>query len=199
VSHIDQALAHERVADLHASTRAARTTNLQEMRRQPIVKSLTVVAALSACAVAAPTALAHTGINPTPFTNNEGAVARSGFNTPPHIASTPFANNAGAVAGLGYNVPRPDTSKAVVVKQQPGSSSPNDLRSPDAKAAAADPGALTYATPTVIKVGSSGGFDWGDAGIGAGGMLALVALAGGGLVLVSRRRTTHPRVSPTAG
>jgi hypothetical protein len=51
----------------------------------------------------------------------------------------------------------------------------------------------------VIKVGSSGGFDWGDAGIGAGGMLAVVALAGGGLVLVSRRRTTHPRVSPTAG
>jgi hypothetical protein len=30
-------------------------------------------------------------------------------------------------------------------------------------------------------------------------MLAVVALAGGGLVLVSRRRTTHPRVSPTAG
>jgi hypothetical protein len=70
---------------------------------------------------------------------------------------------------------------------------------PDAKAAAADPGALTCATPTVIKVGSSGGFDWGDAGIGAGGMLAVVALAGGGLVLVSRRRTTDASGSPATG
>ena len=145
------------------------------MRRQSIVKSLTVVAALSACAVAAPTAYAHTDITPSFDSSKAGPVAQS-----------------------GYNVPRPDTSKAVVVKQQPSTSS-NDLRSPDAKAAAADPGALTYATPTIIKVGSSSEFDWGDAGIGAGGALAVVALAGGGLVLVSRRRTTHPRVSPTAG
>jgi len=168
------------------------------MRRQPIVKSLTVVAALSACVVAAPTAFAHTDIPPTFDSSKAGPVTQSGYNTPTHISSTAYANNAGPVAGLEYNVPRPDTSKAVVVKQQPSTSS-NDLRSPDAKAAAADPGRMTYATPTVIKVGSSGGFDWGDAGIGAGGALAVVALAGGGLVLVSRRRTTHPRVSPTAG
>ena len=135
------------------------------MRRQSIVKSLTVVAALSACAVAAPTALANTANDTTPYANNAGAH---------YSKSTPYHNNAGPVSGLGYNVPPPDTSKAVAVKQQPG-------------------------TPTVVKLGSSGGFHWDDAGIGAGGMLAVVALAGGGLVLVSRRRTTHPRVSPTAG
>ena len=155
------------------------------MRRQPIVKPLAVVAALSACAVAAPTALAQTGASynvPAPDTSKAVVVKQQQF---PQFR--------------GYNVPRPDTSKAVVVKQQPSSSSSADLRSPDARAAAADPGSLSYATPTVIKVDSRGGFDWGDAGIGAGGMLAVVALAGGGLVLVSRRRTTHPRVSPTAG
>jgi len=92
-----------------------------------------------------------------------------------------------------------DHAGRVLTRDEFASSGSNDLRSPDAKAAAADPGALTYATPTVIKVGSSGGFDWGDAGIEAGGMLAVVALAGGGLVLVSRRRTTHPNVTPTAG
>jgi hypothetical protein len=92
-----------------------------------------------------------------------------------------------------------DHASRVLTRDEFASSGLNDLRSPDAKAAAADPGALTYATPTVIKVGSSGGFDWGDAGIGAGGMLAVVALADGGLVLVSRRRTTHPSVTPTAG
>ena len=51
------------------------------MRRQPIVKSLTVVAALSACAVAAPTAFAHTDINP--YASNAGPVAQSGYNIPP--------------------------------------------------------------------------------------------------------------------
>jgi hypothetical protein len=65
------------------------------MRRHSIVKSLTVVAALSTCAVAAPTAFARTDI--------------------------PL---------------KPDTSKAVIVAQQPRATS-NDLRSPDAIAAAA--------------------------------------------------------------
>ena len=118
-----------------------------------MIKPLTVVAALSACAVVAPTAFARTDATPAP-----------------------------------------DTSKAVVVTQQPTSHA-SDLRSPDARAAAADPRAQSYATPTVIRVGSDGGFDWGDAGIGAGGMLAVLALAGGGFVLVSRRRTTHAGVS----
>jgi hypothetical protein len=139
------------------------------MRRQ-IVKSFTVVAALSACAVAAPTAFAHTDV-PAPDTSK-----------------------AVVVSEPAYNIAPPDTSKAVVGAQQPSISS-SDLRSPDAKAAAADPRSQWYATPTVIKVGSGGGFDWGDAGIGAGGMLAVVALAGGGLLLVTRRRTTHSRVT----
>jgi hypothetical protein len=162
------------------------------MRRQSIVKSLTVVAALSTCAVAAPTAFASTDV-PPPDTSKAVVV-----NEPTHIAP-PDTSKAGPISQPVNNIAPPDTSKAVVVTQQPSTSS-SDLRTPDAKAAAADPRAQTYATPTVIKVGSSGGgFDWGDAGIGAGGALAVVALAGGGLVLVSRRRTTHPRVSPTAG
>jgi hypothetical protein len=162
------------------------------MRRQPIVKSLTVVAALSACAVAAPTAFASTGY---PLPDTSKAVVLTGQDN--HIAP-PDTSKAVVLTGQDNHIAPPDTSKAVVVTQQPSSSS-NDLRSPDAKAAAADPRTQTYATPTVIKVGSDSGFDWGDAGIGAGGALAVVALAGGGLVLVSRRRTTHPRVSPTAG
>jgi hypothetical protein len=162
------------------------------MRRQPIVKSLTVVAALSACAVAAPTAFASTGY---PLPDTSKAVVLTGQDN--HIAP-PDTSKAVVLTGQDNHIAPPDTSKAVVVTQQPSSSS-NDLRSPDAKAAAADPRTQTYATPTVLKVGSDSGFDWGDAGIGAGGALAVVALAGGGLVLVSRRRTTHPRVSPTAG
>jgi hypothetical protein len=37
-------------------------------------------------------------------------------------------------------------------------------------------------------VSVTGGFDWGDAGIGAAGMLALIALASATLVIASNRR-----------
>jgi hypothetical protein len=140
------------------------------MRRKSIVKSLTVVAALSTCAVAAPTAFAINGI--------------------PAAADT---SKAVVVTGQDNHIAPPDTSKAVVVAQQPSASS-NDLRSPTRSRAAADPRTRTYASPEVIKLSSDSGFDWGDAGIGAGGALAVVALAGGGLLLVTRRRTTHSRI-----
>jgi hypothetical protein len=35
------------------------------------------------------------------------------------------------------------------------------------------------------------GFDWGDAGIGAGGMLALTAIAGGVVLALGSRRSRH--------
>jgi hypothetical protein len=45
------------------------------------------------------------------------------------------------------------------------------------------------ATPAVVEVQApSGGFDWGDAGIGAAGMLALFSIAGGAALLISGRR-----------
>ena len=138
--------------------------------RRKIVKSLTVVAALSVFAVAAPAAFAHSDIGPVDI------------------------GVAGPVTGQTYSVAAPDPSKASVVPLQ-FSPPRTDLRTPDAKAAAADPATLAYMTPTWIEAGSADGFDGGDAGIGAG-VLAVVALAGGGLVLASRRRTTHASVSP---
>jgi hypothetical protein len=45
------------------------------------------------------------------------------------------------------------------------------------------------ATPAVVEVQApSGGFDWGDAGIGAAGMLALFSIAGGAALLIAGRR-----------
>jgi hypothetical protein len=45
------------------------------------------------------------------------------------------------------------------------------------------------ATPAVVEVQApSGGFDWGDAGIGAAGMLALFSIAGGATLLIAGRR-----------
>ncbi|HTX32350.1 MAG TPA: hypothetical protein VMD09_13290 [Solirubrobacteraceae bacterium] len=49
------------------------------------------------------------------------------------------------------------------------------------------------AAPTIVRVTpTDAGFDWGDAGIGAGGALALSLVALGGAVLVSGRRGRHP-------
>jgi hypothetical protein len=52
-------------------------------------------------------------------------------------------------------------------------------------------------TPPVVEVrGPSGGFDWGDAGIGAAGMLALFSIvAGSALLLVGRKRRRGVQVA----
>jgi hypothetical protein len=54
------------------------------------------------------------------------------------------------------------------------------------------------ATPPVVEVrgAPSGGFDWGDAGIGAAGMLALFSIAAGSaLLLVGRKRRRGVQVA----
>jgi hypothetical protein len=64
-----------------------------------------------------------------------------------------------------------------------------DLRSPDARDAARDLPPVQIPVPTVeVRNSPSGGFDWGDAGIGAAGMLALFSIAAGSTLLVAGRR-----------
>lgn len=65
-----------------------------------------------------------------------------------------------------------------------------DTRSPDSRFGR--PGD-TPVSPQVRVIEAPGdGFDWGDAGVGAAGGLAVVAIAGGALVLgASRRRSTR--------
>jgi hypothetical protein len=43
--------------------------------------------------------------------------------------------------------------------------------------------------PSVVLAPASNGFDWGDAGIGAGGALGLMLAATGGTLLLAHRRT----------
>jgi hypothetical protein len=52
----------------------------------------------------------------------------------------------------------------------------------------------------IVRVSAPGGFDWGDAGIGAAGALGLSMLAiGGGLVLAARRHRTPDTSDPRHG
>jgi hypothetical protein len=39
----------------------------------------------------------------------------------------------------------------------------------------------------IVQAGADNGFDWGDAGIGAGGLLAFAAIASGALVAIRHR------------
>jgi hypothetical protein len=76
-----------------------------------------------------------------------------------------------------------------------------DRRAPDqvdaGRTASATPAARVV--PAVAPPATSGanGFEWGDAGLGAAGMLGIVGLVGGGLVLTARRRHDHHSFSPS--
>jgi hypothetical protein len=66
-----------------------------------------------------------------------------------------------------------------------------DLRSPDTRDVAAGR-PLSAPGVHLVRVSQPPGFDWGDAGIGAGGGAALVLIAlGSGMVVAQRRRLTH--------
>jgi hypothetical protein len=86
------------------------------------------------------------------------------------------------------------------------SSPAQDLRSPDARDAAAGRGTFNSPEVTVVKVpepspapSSGGGLDWGDAGIGAGGLLGLILLGLGGTLAVMHRSQRVPGAAATTG
>jgi hypothetical protein len=121
-----------------------------------------------------------------------------------HVVVKPLAV-AGVLGACAFGVPvasaqqdfrSPDARDASPVSHPPVVAV--DVRSPDARDAAANPGLRSYRTPVVVETRSSSGFDWGDAGIGAGGMLGLVAIAAGGTFVVTRRREGRSDLRPAA-
>jgi hypothetical protein len=76
-----------------------------------------------------------------------------------------------------------------------------DLRSPDTRDYAEGRGTFNAPEVTVVKVAEpappTGGIDWGDASIGAGGMLGLTLLALGSSVAVVHRRHSAAGGQPT--
>ncbi len=70
----------------------------------------------------------------------------------------------------------------------------NSHLAPTAQIPAADSGHTnSYLAPTVVRVTAGGGFDWGDAGIGAAGGIAIAALLVGGGLGASQRRGSRMR------
>ena len=91
----------------------------------------------------------------------------------------------------------PDARDAARFVSQPQSYVRVDGRSPDTRDFADGVRFVTLPPAEVVNAPSSDGFEWGDAGIGAGGaaLIALLAL-GAGIGISHHRRHTH---SPLAG
>jgi hypothetical protein len=99
----------------------------------------------------------------------------------------------------GQAVPPPPSSIAASAADEY-----QDLRSPDARDAAAGRGSFNSPEVTVVKLAQpsaspDGGLDWGDAGIGAAALLGLLLLGLGGTLAVMHRRQGPRRQAATTG
>ena len=136
---------------------------------------------LALTAIAAPAAGAQQDLR-SPDTRD----AAEGYAPPP-------PSSIAAPADSAYQDLRsPDTRDAA---EGYAPSTGQDLRSPDTRDYAAGRGTYNSPDVTVVKVpepapvsSGGGGLDWGDAGIGAAGLLGLILVALGGTLAVLHRR-----------
>jgi hypothetical protein len=101
---------------------------------------------------------------------------------------SPDAREGDTVAAASQDLRSPD---ARVLGNAPGSPvHVVDLRTPDSRDAGQGRG--TFNAPDVVFVKDTspqaGGLDWGDAGIGAGALIGMIALGLGGAAAVGHRR-----------
>jgi hypothetical protein len=100
---------------------------------------------------------------------------------------------APAAASTGQDLRSPDARDAAAGRTTGTAAAPTrqDLRSPDARDAAAGRTSADVVAP-VLEVTPARRFDWGDAAIGAGGATGLLAISLAGAMTL-RRRQTRPR------
>lgn len=163
---------------------------------------ITTAALLAVCATPASAATYEDLTDPTP---PPSSIARSAGDEYQDLRSPDARDAARDVASTptpGQDLRSPDATDAAahrgIYAPDGGSYALNrDYGSPDAVDAARDLPPVQIPTPVVeVRGAPSGGFDWGDAGIGAAGMLALFSIAAGSaLLLASRRRRRHVRIA----
>jgi hypothetical protein len=95
---------------------------------------------------------------------------------------------AGAFAG--QDLRSPDARDLSAPAATPDLRSPDAVDAADGRSASQAPSVMVVRLPGPSHAGR--GMDWGDAGIGAGGALAVLALSAGGAVVVQRRRHVRP-------
>jgi len=97
--------------------------------------------------------------------------------------------SAALIPGEPGLVVRPNPDQQVTTSRAAPSASPVVVPNPDQQVSTGYRTVSHPTTPTVVRVTApGGGFDWGDAGIGAAGALGLAIIAFGGGLTISRRR-----------
>jgi hypothetical protein len=114
-----------------------------------------------------------------------GSLAAANAAADPTDLRAPDNATPAVTQALSNDLRSPDTQDLTRAAPAPQAAPTVDLRSPDAVDAA------NPAVQVVQSDGSSNGFNWGDAGIGAGALAALALLALGGTMLTTRRRQGH--------
>lgn len=165
-------------------------------------RSRLVAAVLMIGAIAAPAASAQFNVAPggTPSATAQGRTTAGAPVAHPNPDQQTAENLPGAPpilprvpASEQAAIDRAQTAEAQALSYSPPPTARYSSAEFNAYARPVHPVAAT--TPTVNA--PSGGFDWGDAGIGAAGGLALSMLGLGGALVVSQRRTRQ-RKSATA-
>jgi len=110
-----------------------------------------------------------------------------------------IAAGQGAIAQYTPNdVRTPDTMSA---SKQSTTEPVADMRTPDARDHGQGRGTFSAPEVTVVKIldqaPTGSGFDWTDAGIGAGGLLGLILLGLGGTAALAHRKATPHRTATT--
>jgi hypothetical protein len=120
------------------------------------------------------------------------ALALAAFAAPAHASQdlrSPDTRDAALAPVRPQDLRSPDTRDAALVSVRS-----QDLRSPDTRDAAAGRGMRHAPEVTVVKLtapapAADRGIDWGDAGIGAATLLALMMLGGAVAFVVLHRRS----------
>jgi hypothetical protein len=132
------------------------------------------------------------------FSYTTAAIAAAAVSVPASAAASGATSNLRPDAAGAFHVQR---SVALTPDAATRSSAPaiGPVVTPDAADPSRAPGSFGPPPIQVVKVtpASGNGFDWGDAGIGAGGALAIVLVGLGG-TMVRGRRVTHSRSSALA-
>ena len=161
-----------------------------------------MAAAVTVLALAAPTASAIPAEQLIPRASDESAGGSSSVPPPASSIAASAADEyqdlrmpdtVDAAENRGLYAAKPDKSPFPGLSDQAKRAVPSpreyvlqrNYGSPDAVDAARD---LPVQTVLLATSEPSGGFDWGDAGIGAAGMLALLAIAAGSALLLTGRR-----------
>ncbi len=149
---------------------------------------LTTAALVAVCAAPASAATFEQLHSDSSKSQGQAYVLNRDYGSPDRIDAASKSQGQAYVLNRGYG--SPDAADQAPAGDPRSYVLNRDYGSPDAVDAARDLPPVQTAVLEPRDV-SSGGFDWGDAGIGAAGMLALFSIAAGSALLLTGRKRRH--------